>query len=192
MFTGPGGSDEREWKAWLSKEACEVLDLETSRRIRAEKPELVIPTRWVRTNKHDGLVGKEFLAKSRLVVQGFKDRFLGKYRRDAPTASAIAESLCLAVCAHYGFLLFAKDIKNAYFSGKEVGREIYLEPPRGGLPGLKSGQLLKAKKAIYGFAEAARLFWLALKEHLEADGWEESKLEPALFYFPVKQQLRGI
>ena len=112
--------------------------------------------------------------------------------RQGVPGSAIAESLCLAVCAHYGFLLFAKDIKNAYFSGKEVGREIYLEPPRGGLPGLQPGQLLKAKKAIYGFAEAARLFWLALKEHLEADGREESKLEPALFYFRVKQQLRGI
>ena len=40
LFTGPGGSDEREWKAWLSNEACEVLDLETSRRIRAESPSL--------------------------------------------------------------------------------------------------------------------------------------------------------
>ena len=49
------------------------------------------------------------------------------------------------------------------------------------------------KKAIYGFAEAARLFWLALKEHLESDGWKESRLEPALFYLRDKQnRLRGI
>lgn len=80
----------------------------------------------------------------------------------------------------------------SYFSGKGVGREIYLDPPKGGLPGLVPGQLLRANKAIYGFAEAARLFWLALKEHLESDGWKESRLEPALFYLRWKQRLVGI
>ena len=146
----------------------------------------------MRTNKNDNIFGAEFLAKSRLVVQGFKDRSLGQYRRDAPTASAIAESICLTVCANKRFLLFAKDIKNAYFSGKSMDREIYLEPPKGGLPGVAPGQLLQAKKAIYGFAEAARMFWLALREHLQEDGWEESRLEPALFYYRVKQSLQGI
>ncbi|CAE7262427.1 RE1, partial [Symbiodinium necroappetens] len=161
MFTAKGGSDEKDWRSKL---------------------DLIIPTRWVRTNKNDGIYGAPFLAKSRLVVQGFKDKALGLYRRDAPTASATAESICLAICAHKRFLLFAKDIKNAYFSGKNVRREIYLEQPRGGLPGLQPRQLLRAKRAIYGFAEAARLFWLALRDHLLSDGWEESKLEPALFY----------
>ncbi|OLP93107.1 hypothetical protein AK812_SmicGene25029 [Symbiodinium microadriaticum] len=76
LFTGPGGSDEREWKG----------------------------------------------AKSRLVVQGFKDKALGQFRRYAPTASAVAESVCLALRASKGFLLFAKDIKNTCFSGKGVVR----------------------------------------------------------------------
>ena len=192
LFTQPGGSDEKEWQAWLSKEACEVLDLKSSMEVRQSRADLVIPTRWVRTNKNDGLVGKEFLAKSRLVVQGFKDKSLGEYRRDAPTASAVAESLCLSVCAYYQFVLLAKDIKNAYFSGKSLQREIFLDQPKGGLPGLRPGQLLRARKAIYGFAEAARLFWLALKEHLESDGWVESKLEPALFYLRREGQLKGI
>lgn len=47
---------------------------------------------------------------------------------------------------------------------------------------MQPGQLLQANKAIYGFVEAAQMFLLALKENLEADGWVESKLEPALFY----------
>eukprot|EP00435_Cladocopium_sp_Y103_P033942 s1186_g8.t1 len=192
LFTEVDGSDDREWKAWQNKQACDVLSLEESLRIRREKPDLIVPTRWVRTNKHDGLVGKEFLAKSRLVVQGFKDKSLGQYRRDAPTASAVAEAITLAVCAYHHFVLFAKDIKNAYFSGKSITREVYLDPPRGGLRGVQPGQLLRARKAIYGFAEVARLFWLALKEQLESDGWQESKLEPALFYLRRKGQLKGI
>eukprot|EP00438_Fugacium_kawagutii_P008061 Skav219569 [mRNA] locus=scaffold3203:12014:25029:+ [translate_table: standard] len=196
MFTGAGGSDAKEWKAWQDKEAVEVLDAKTSRRVREEHPELIIPTRWALSGKNDGvMVGAQkapFLAKSRLVVQGFKDKSLGYYRRDAPTASAMAESICLAVVAYMHFILISKDVKNAYFSGKSVNRDIYLEQPRTGLPGLARGQLLKARKAIYGFSEAARMFWLALKEHLESDGWEESRLEPALFYLREGKILRGI
>ena len=139
--------------------------------------------------------GQPFLAKSRLVVQGFKDRSLGYYRRDAPTASSLAESICLAVSAYMGFVMISKDVKNAYFSGKSLDREIYLEQPKGGLGNLKPGQLLKAKKAIYGFGEAARLCWIALKGHLESDGWTQSRLEPALFFLREDTQespLRGI
>ena len=192
-FTGPGGSDSVEWEAWkTTKEAVDILSPAESAVIMSEKPDFVISTRWVRTNKHEGLEGKPFKAKSRLVVQGFKDKSLGHYRRDAPTASALAESLCLAVCAFMRFTLIAKDVKNAYFSGKSVSREVYLAQPRGGLPGLRPGQLLRARKTIYGFSEAARMFWLALREHLLSDGWVESKLETALFYLRSEGKLRGI
>ena len=57
---------------------------------------------------------------------------------------------------------------------------------------MQAGQLLQANKAIYGIAEAARLFWLALREHLITDGWTESRLEPALFYVREGGRLRGI
>ena len=181
-FTGENGSDKTEWQGWLDKKACEVLSVEESERVRRNNPELIVPTRWVRTNKNEGIADADFKAKSRLVVQGFKDKALGRYRRDAPTASQIAESILLCITAFYHFILICKDVKNGYFCGKPLEREVYLEQPRGGLPGLKPGQLLRAKKAIYGFAEAARLFWLALREHLLSDGWVESSLEPALFY----------
>ena len=193
LFTGPGGSDEREWHAWIEKDAIEILDEATSKSIRRNHPDLVIPTRWVRTNKAEGLEGQSFVAKSRLVVQGFKDKSLGFYRRDAPTASALAESICLAVSAHMSFTVISKDVKNAYFSGRSLDREIYLSPPKGGLGNLKPTQLLRAKKAIYGFSEAARMFWVALKGYLESDGWTESRLEPALFFLRGDdKQLRGI
>ena len=52
---------------------------------------------------------------------------------------------------------------------------------------------MRAKKAIYGFAEAARLFWLALVEALQMDGWAQSVLEPALFYLRSQtNKLQGI
>ena len=193
LIEGPGGADEKEWKAWLDKDACEVLSIEESKQILRDKSDCVIPTRWVRVNKSEGKPDEPFFAKSRLVVQGFKDKALGQYRGDAPTGSSLAEALVLTLSAFFGFRMICKDIKNAYFSGKEIGRELYLLPPRGGLPGLKTGQVLRAKKVIYGFAEAARLFWLALKENLQSDGCTESRLEPALFYLrDPDNSLKGI
>ena len=149
LIEGPGGADEKEWKAWLDKDACEVLSIEESKQILRGKSDCVIPTRWVRVNKSEGKPDEPFFAKSRLVVQGFKDKALGQYRGDAPTGSSLAEALVLTLSAFFGFRMICKDIKNAYFSGKEIGRELYLLPPRGGLPGLKTGQVLRAKKAIY-------------------------------------------
>lgn len=146
QFTGEQGSDRTEWQGWLDKKACEVLTLEQSNQVRREKPELVVPTRWVRTNKNEGVADSNFKAKSRLVVQGFKDKALGRYRRDAPTASQIAESILLCICAFYHFIMVCKDVKNGYFCGKNLDREVYLEQPRGGLPGLRPGQLLRARK----------------------------------------------
>jgi hypothetical protein len=157
-----------------------------SQQIREDKRDLVIPMRWVDTDKNDGKftddgTPKPLLAKSRLVVIGFRDKLLGCYRRDAPTASRMAEAMLLALAAIFGMTLALGDVKNAYFNGRRLQREVYLEQPRGGLPGLRPGQLLKAKKAIYGFAEAARLFWLALLESFVSSGWVQSLLEPALF-----------
>jgi hypothetical protein len=132
-FLGLGDSDEKELHAWWEKDAVEVLSLEESQRIRRNHPDLIVPTRWVRTKKAEGLEGQAFQAKSRLVVQGFKDRSLGFYRRDAPTASLLAESICLAVPAFMNFVMVSKDVKNAYFSGKSLERDSNLEQPRGGL-----------------------------------------------------------
>ena len=158
-FTGPDGSDGKEWQGWQDKEACDVLSLEYSLEVRKQKPDLIVPTRWVRANKAENPAVDPYKAKSRVVVQGFKDKSLGRYRRDAPTASQVAESVLLCLVVFFRFILISKDVKNGYFCGKPLEREIFLEQPRGGLPSLQRGVLLRAKKAIYGFAEAARLFW---------------------------------
>ena len=115
LFTGKDGSDTKEWTAWLTKEACDVLDMK-----QRGDPTLSC----LRVGCGPTSTTAEFLAKSRLVIPGFKDRSLGYYRRDAPTASAIAESTRLAVATCHHLVLTTKDVKNAYFSGKNVGRSV--------------------------------------------------------------------
>ena len=54
---------------WMGKEACDVLTPEVSDDVRKSKPELNIPTRWVRTNKAENPASDPFKAKSRLAAQ---------------------------------------------------------------------------------------------------------------------------
>ena len=104
--------------------------------------------------------------KSRIVAHGFTGRILGQYRRDAPTASRLAEAFTNLTIVTLGFVAFLGDIRSAYHQGKEFEITIYLEQPQGGLPGLEKGKFLVAKKGIYGCAEAARLFFgLHCKTH---------------------------
>ena len=48
------------------------------------------------------------------------------------------------------------------------------------------------EKAGYGFAEAARLFWLAFRDAIIADDWKHSILESALFFKYHGAELIGI
>lgn len=54
----------------MNKEACDDL----TPKVR----ELIIPTRWVRTNKAENPVSGPFKSESRFVAQGFKDKSLGR------------------------------------------------------------------------------------------------------------------
>ena len=142
LFNGPGCSDEKEWKAWMSKAAC---DAHHHNKMGENKQEREHPQRR--------LPGKVPTGGS-----GFQGQIPGA----VPTASHLAESLRLSVCSYMQFILLLKDIKNACILLREGCW-------KGGLPGATSwwttrSQLLKAKKAIYGFSKAARLFWLALKD----------------------------
>ena len=139
LFAGPRGCDESEsGKSGLAKQPVKCWAWREAGGFGARsQSQLVIPTRWVRSNKHDGLVGKEFLGKSRLIVQRIQGPFswavparhpngLGSGGEFMP-GSLISNSCCL------------RRIHRCVFSGKEGGREIYREPPRGGLPGLRPG-----------------------------------------------------
>ncbi|CAK0815738.1 unnamed protein product [Prorocentrum cordatum] len=172
MFVDRGGSRDAEWRSWQDFDAAEPIPPDESEALRADKANIIIPMRWVDTDKNDGKYDEAgaplpLLAKSRLVVVGFPDRLLGMFRRGAPVASRLAEALLQTLAAAMGMILSLGDVKNAYFNGQNLQREVYLEQPRGSEAILASAALL-------------------------SDGWLQSRLEPALFYKRVDGQLKGI
>ncbi|CAJ1363751.1 unnamed protein product [Effrenium voratum] len=91
---------------WFRREGVEGLRPDESQDIRQNKRELIIPTRWVRTNKNENIHNAN---KSRLVVQGFKTGPLGSTEGTLPQPLIFMQ-----------FILLSKDIKNAYFFGKAM------------------------------------------------------------------------
>ena len=164
-----------------------------------------IPTRFVITDKNEALRTKEsnlpMLLKARLVVLGNFEKD-STFRRDAPTASLLAQHMVLAWAASAGGGPRGRkrpvrklDAKTAFLQGDEISRELYLRPPAGGIPGVKlpSGCSLKAKVPIYGAGDAARGWWKKIARSLVAVGWKPSSIEAATFYLWSKgKELVGV
>ena len=84
------------------------------------------------------------------------------------------------------------DVANAFFNGDLDGRELYLELPPLGIPGVARGSLLKCKKAVYGLVNAPKQWWRKMRTTLLELGAKESILEPCLFWvYDDNQQLCG-
>eukprot|EP00975_Prorocentrum_lima_P035594 7482132-Prorocentrum_lima.AAC.1 len=60
--------------------------------------------------------------KARLCVRGFQERGLGNFRRNAPTASQMAQHLICLLAAGQGWKIEAGDIESAYFQGYDMKR----------------------------------------------------------------------
>ncbi|KAG0720498.1 Retrovirus-related Pol polyprotein from transposon RE1 [Chionoecetes opilio] len=112
--------------------------------------------RWVVTEK---VKGGQTVVKACLVEV---EEDTGEIRKDSPTCSKEAVRLALAIAASTGWNCHSLDVKAAYLQGNEIGRVVHLRPP----PEFADGQLWKLKKIVYGLCDAARHWYLRVKNQL--------------------------
>ena len=159
---------EKEWIGWLDTEAVGIIPPHKARQIPRH---LIVRTRFVladqnsalRTDPHD----LPLLARARLVAWGHTDPELPFLKTDAPTVSELGTHLIYQAAASWGAPPVHGDIKQAFSDGIKNTRRTYLQPPPGGLKGVPPGSLLEPVKAIYGYADAPRCFWVKLAESAE-------------------------
>ena len=65
------------------------------------------------------------------------------------------------------------DVKAAYLQGDDIKREVYLRPPKE----FDTGQIWKLKKTIYGLCDAARAWYIRVKDELIKLGVEKCPLD---------------
>ena len=91
----------------------------------------------------------DLIPKSRLVTPGDVDLDgdilveAGGFKTDAPTASQLSFHLMCSMAARKKWRQRTFDCKPAFLTGRDHDRELYVRPPKEGLPGVAPGSLIK-------------------------------------------------
>ena len=150
-----------------------------------DEDQLYLSVRWVKTVKHrDG----EQLTKARLVARGFEEEHIEKLKTGSPPCCKKNLRVLFAIIASNHWKIRTLDIKTAFFQGQKVDREIYLKPP------IEAGtdKLWKLQTTVYGLNDAARAWYLRVKEESIKVKAVMSKFDEAVFFWRVDCKLHGI
>jgi hypothetical protein len=118
--------------------------------------------RWVFAMKPDEGAGVPY--KACFVAKGFTQVAGVDFNATfAPTATSVSLQLLLTIAATNKWPVHSFDFVSAYLNSS-IDEEIWIKPPEGML--VPEGHALRLKKALYGTLQAARCWWLHLKETL--------------------------
>ncbi|CAE7770550.1 RE2 [Symbiodinium sp. CCMP2456] len=190
---------EKEIQNNLSTNAYEILDLDESARIRREKGDRIMESRFVRTAKpleesdvdkarFEGVLlgdgrGGPCKAKVRHVMKGFSEN--GAEELDAATPQVTRDGVVATtqIIVSKGWKLGFLDFTQAFHSGDPIERELYAEQPQEGIPGLKRGQLLRLRKTCYGLLDGPMAWFRHFKKVLTKElGYVQSVVDPCIYY----------
>ena len=145
-----------------------------------------VGSRWVYKIKRDP-EGKPKEFKSRLVAQGFTQKYLVDYDQvHAPVARTSSFKLLAVIAAYFGLQAHQLDVKAAFLHG-ELEEEIYMRQP----PGFsKEGQeelVLKLKKSIYGLKQSGRVWNKRFDKELRSLGFSRLQADPCVYLRKEKE-----
>ena len=148
-------------------------------------------SRFVRTNKNKDAKKKELIAASRLVIPGHLQNTPsqedGGDRTDAPTVPRLGLHLGLSIAASKRWPGGVFDVSAAFLRGDEMAEEVYVRPPREGLPSVPPGFPIKAKKSIFGLRVAPINWYKKAKKTIVHRGWKELGAIPGIFCLHGRQ-----
>ena len=144
-----------------------------------EQQKKIIPAVWAVVWKGSDTAGKY---KARLCARGDKEPNVESIRTDAPTASKDSIRILLSLAASMGWKLHSLDFQAAFCQGKDIERELYLNPPAD-IRRQNPGYVLKVIKRIYGLKDASRGWVIEVRDFLLQVGCIQSDMDKAVFYY---------
>ena len=165
---------EYEIKNWVNNDVFEEVE---------DIGQQTISVRWVITEKP---LDDKFETKARLVARGFEEE-TSQLKKDSPTCSRETVSLVFWIASGNKWDCHTVDVKVAYLQGDDIERNVYLRPPEE----FANGQIWKLKKTVYGLCDAARAWYIRVKDELINLGVEKCPLDNSLFFWHVNEILEG-
>lgn len=164
-----------EIEKWIANEVFEEVE---------DIGQLTISVRWVITEKP---IEDDFVTRARLVARGFEEE-TKHLKKDSPTCSRETVKIVFWIASWKQWSCQTVDVKAAYLQGDDIEREVYLKPPKE----FDIGKLWKLKKTVYGLKDAARAWYLKVKDVLTDLGVEKCTLDNSLFFWHENGILEGI
>eukprot|EP00435_Cladocopium_sp_Y103_P064168 s612_g25.t2 len=169
------------------KEAIKVILPAQAKRIRAQRPDRIMTSHFVVTEKHEDGDSK---IKSRWCLRGHHDPDLiqkvlaGKCH--SPTLSQFGRSLILQLLVSHQWLMNLGDIKGAFLEAnvreKALQNPVYAELPPGGVPGIPEGSLVQVLGNIYGANDAPHEWYQEFDRVAQKAGFTRSKFDACLYF----------
>ena len=137
-------ADLSEWNKVTQSGAVQVLDLETSRKVRQELQEAgqedrILPTKIARRYKPGEQPSEAPTKKSRLCIRGDLDPDILELERFSPTLNTVNFNVLLQIAANQKMTTTVGDLKNAFCQSQPLHRpkgSLYFQQPKEGVVGL--------------------------------------------------------
>ena len=165
-----------ELENWKTLQVVDVVEDRGQRRI---------STRWVITEKVNS--ERNIVTKARLVVRGFEEQ--EELQKDAPTASKTSLRIAFGFAMDNDWEIETIDIRAAFLQSQQIEREVYVTPPK---EAQIDGKLWRLRKPVYGLIDAARCWFLSLRNELLNCNCKQSQLDKAVFRWMRNGTLEGI
>ena len=201
---------EKEIANNIESGAYVILNKAESERVRREKEDKIVKSRYVLTEKPieeddipkaqcEGVLmvkdgNNSTKAKARHVMKGFSEEHSEFLEVTTPQVNKDSVLFSLQMMASRRWRPGYLDFTQAFHSGDSLDREIYAEQPAEGIPGYHPRQLLALRKCCYGLLDGPFQWFKHLRRILiDTLGYQASKSDPCLYFlFGDAKELRGI
>ena len=107
---------------------------------------------------------------------------------DSPTSEGESHNLEAAFVAIHRCAIHSADATSAYFQAQPLDRVVMMKPPRGGVSGADSNQLMLVRVPIYGLCDSGRGFWKRLDGEAKTTGFVASQVFPAFYFYNISEE----
>ena len=169
---------EKEIQQWQKFDVYEEVDR------RSFPNQEVLSCRWVinQKEKPEGLH-----TKARLVIKGFQES--NPQVADSPTAGKCVTRTFIMLANMFEYKLLCIDVRAAFLQSKPLDRLILVKPPKE--KRTDSNMVWRLKKPVYGLNDAARAWFMTVKEELILYGCVQMPLDKSVFVYQPNGEFSG-
>jgi hypothetical protein len=174
--------NDPNWKMAMDQEFSALVQNKTWHLVPPAPGRNLIDCKWVYKIKYKAY-GSIDRYKARLVANGFKQRYGIDYDDTFSLVVKFATiQLVLSLAISQGWGLHQLDVHNKFLHGI-LEEEVYIKQSSGFEDPSKPAYHCKLDKALYGFKQAPRAWYLRLSSELQNLGFTPSKSDISLFFY---------